>query len=175
MPRLVFLLVCCLGLAVAAPAFAQEGKERPTPAERKQKRKQLARKLKQLRAKMLREEVRLSPAQAKTVERILDETGPKRRKLRKQIHHHQRIVMHLLEAGSEDDEAYKRAIGVIRDSHRRLHELRQAELDELAKHLRPHQMARLMATTHKMKKRIRRKLRKRNARGAGPAEIFGGF
>ncbi len=178
--RFVILL---LGLSFAVPALAQENQprrgkqaerdERQKKKSARAKKQQIQQRLRELRKRVLRQNVGLDEKKAERVERILDESAPKRKKLKKHVHHHQQIVMHLLQADSDDERAYVSALTEIRRAQVKMHELEQQEFEALSKQLNPKQLARLMVALHQMKKKVRARMREQRQRRPRKARDLG--
>ncbi len=142
-------------ILTAAPAAEAQPKQRTV---------RVAKRLKQARARLLRQKVGLDEAKAVQVEKILDQHAKQRRGLKKQTKQHRRTVMALLSADSGDQQAYARAIKGARDGEKKLRALRDKEFNALAKVLTPKQQAKLMVAVKKMQKDIRRHMQRRRRR-----------
>lgn len=139
-------IVCALGL-VSAPAWAQGGPQ--------EKRAEVESRIKQIRARVLRQEVGLTEEKARKVEAIMDRFQAERRPLREKIRAHRQAIARLLQADSNDQAAYSREIAGLRDAHRKLQASREHELDELQRILSPKEQAKTAAAVQKMRRKIR--------------------
>lgn len=147
------LMQCLLALALlvaAVPASAQgKGAE--------DKRAKVAQRLKQLRAKVLRQEVGLDEKKAEAAQKVLLKYEPERRKLQRQHQEHRRELRDLLQSDSNDDAAYKKSIDGFRSTQKKLNALRDKEMDEIAKLITPKQQAKLYAALERLRKKIARR------------------
>ncbi len=130
------------------------------------KRAQIEERIKKARGEILRRQVGLDDAKAKSVEAILDKHAPERRKLQKEMREHKRTVRALLDADSNDQQAYARSISGYRAAEKKLDALRDKEFTELSSKLTPKQQAKLVVAIRQMQGKIRQHMRKR-ARGGG--------
>lgn len=147
-----------LTLGVASSAAAK-------PKGPHDKRAQVEQRIKQARGEILRKHVGLDDAKAKEVEAILDKHAPERKKLQGQMREARKTVRALLQADSNDQAAYARAIADYRSAEKKLDALREKEYDELAKKLTPKQQAKLVVAIRKMQGKIRQHMRKRGGGG----------
>jgi Spy/CpxP family protein refolding chaperone len=159
--RFATLLPLALVLTFAVPAFAQE-------ASPDAKRAQVEAKMKQIRDRMLREEVGLDEAKARQVGAILDQHQIERRALRQKLQAHRTALEELLRQDSNDQGAYSREIQALRETQAKIQALRNHEIDELQKVLSPKQQAQLGAATRRMKRRFRQAVRQHGAGGPPP-------
>lgn len=162
MKRLIALLPLTLALLATVPAFAQED----PPDDDKQE--VVESRMKLIRARVLRQEVGLSEEKAKKVEAILDKYQPQRRALRQKLKGHRTTLAGLLQQDSNDDAAYAREIKGLRDTHRKLQELRDQEIDELMKVMTPKEQAKFAAAMERMRNRVQQSVRQHQGRGAPP-------
>lgn len=147
------LVQCLLALALvfaALPARA-EGKDA------EDKRARVEQRLKQLRAKILRQQVGLDEKKAEEVQKVLLKYEPERRKVQRQHQEHRRALRDLLQNDSNDDAAYKKSIDGFRATQKKLNALRDKEMDEVAKLITPKQQAKLYAALERLRKKIARR------------------
>ncbi len=160
-----------VGIAIAAlflalPLQAQPrgagGGQTPSPA-------QVERKLKKVRARVLREHVGLSEEQAVKVEAIIERFAPQSRKLEQRMRDAKETVRYLFETDSNDQKAYAKALAKLRRSQKAKQKLRDRQFEEIQKVLLPKQQAKLLFALKKMQKRVRQEMRrrKRQAKGQG--------
>jgi Spy/CpxP family protein refolding chaperone len=148
-----WLLVLAVFAATPAIAHARGGPE--------QKRAEIQQRLKQLRHELLLKEVGLDAAKAASVERGLDKYAAERRSVRDRIEQHRSTLRKLLDANSNDQQAYTAAIRGLREAEKQRGTLRERELDEIGKLLTPKQQAQLMRGTERLKRRLAHRLRER--------------
>jgi Spy/CpxP family protein refolding chaperone len=146
-----FVLAIAVCLVMPAVAYAGSGHE--------QKRAAIEQRLKQLRHGLLRNEVGLDESKALVVERTLDKYLAEKKKLRGQAATHREALRNLLEADSNDQQAYTNAIRGLREAEKQKTLLRERELEELGKLLTPKQQAKLMRSTNRLKRQLARKVR----------------
>jgi Spy/CpxP family protein refolding chaperone len=160
--RFVALLTLALAVTLAVPALAQDA---PPDA----KRAQVEAKMKEIRNRMLREQVGLSDATARRVEAILEKHQKQRRALRQKVQGHRQAIRELLRNDSNDQPAYAREIKGMRDTQRQLQALRDQEIDELQQVLTPKEQAKLGVAMQQMKRRVNQAVRRhRGASGPPP-------
>jgi Spy/CpxP family protein refolding chaperone len=151
--RLSALIPLVLVFTLAAPALAQGA----PPAT---KRAQVEAKMKEIRNRMLREQVGLSEAKARQVEAILEKNQAERESLRQKVQAHRRAIGELLAKDSNDQPAYSREIKGMRDTQRQIQALRDKEIDELQKVLTPKEQAKLGVAMQQMKRRFNQAVRR---------------
>lgn len=151
MSRVLSSVVLSLALLLAAmPARAEnKGGE--------DKRAKVEQRLKQLRNRILRQEVGLDEKKADEVQKVLLKYEPERRKLQRQHRQHRSELRDLLQADSNDDAAYKKSIEGFRSTQKKLNALRDKEMDEIAKLVTPKQQAKLYAALERLRKRMARR------------------
>lgn len=151
MTRVLIQSLLALSLILAAlPASAQgRGGE--------DKRAKVEQRLKQLRTRILRQEVGLDEKKAEEVQKILLKYEPERRKLQRQHQEHRRELRALLQSDSNDDAAYKKSIDGFRSTQKKLNALRDKEMDEVAKSITPKQQAKLYAALERLRKKVARR------------------
>lgn len=137
--------------AVASPARA-EGKA-------EDKRAKVEQRLKQLRTRILRQEVGLDEKKADEVQKVLLKYEPERRKIQKQHREHRKELRDLLQSDSSDDAAYKKSIEGFRSTQKKLAALRDKEMDEVQKLITPKQQAKLYAALERLRKKLARRER----------------
>ncbi len=157
--RFITFLSVVLVLTCTVPAFAQEA----APAA---KRAQVEAKMKQIRSRMLREQVGLSEAKVRQVEAILEKHQRERRTLRQQVQQERLALTELLSQDSDDQQAYARHIQAMRDAHRKLQSLRDGEITELQKVLTPKEQAQLGIAMAQMRRQMNQAIGRH--RGGGP-------
>ncbi len=151
-------IVLATGVALSTlPAAADH-------AETGQKRALIEQRMKQVRAKLLRDEVGLDAATAEKVERIMNRSAPERRKLHMELQKHRHALGDLLKKDSNDQAAYRRAIAGIRAAQHKLHQKRQQELDAIGKLLTPKQQAKFMQAVRSATRNLRQEMRRYHER-----------
>ncbi len=140
-------------LCVATPALAQ-------PA----KRAELHQKMREHRAKILRERVGLDEKTALLAEKILDKFQLEREKLEATQRDEKKKLRAMLDLDQNDQAAYSKSLKSLLETQQKLATLRQQEQGELGKVLTPKQQAKLALAIDEAMKELRAKLRDR-ARG----------
>jgi vacuolar-type H+-ATPase subunit I/STV1 len=135
-------------LGIATPAFGDQGAG-------KDKHAQVADRVKQLRAELLRKRLGLDAGKAAEVERVLDRNAPRRAELQRELRLHRKALRELLDKNSDDQAQYSRELQALRKAQNELHTLRQREFDELAKILTPKQQAKLVAALRQFHRQMR--------------------
>lgn len=120
--------------------------------------------MKRARGRLLREHVGLDDQKARAVEEVLTRSEAARRRHREELRRAERTLDDLLASDSSDEAAYRRAIREGRVAARRLHEVRERELDELGRLLTPRQQARW----HQAERRVRERMREGRRRPPPP-------
>jgi Spy/CpxP family protein refolding chaperone len=139
---------------LAAPlALAQGGGKAP------EKRAKVEARMKQLRARVLRNQVGLDDKKAAEVEKILAKNAPERKKIQKDVQTHRRRLRELLDQDSNDQAAYQKAIAGFRAAQKRAQVQRDKEIDELSKVLTPKQQAKLFVALRKLQAQLRKRVR----------------
>lgn len=156
--RVLFLLLAVL--LVSSGALAQPKGKGPKGEERRAK---MEERLNQIRSRVLREKVGLDEAKAKQVEQILNKYEPERVKQRQAVRESAKALSELIDKDSNDQKAYERALLGMRTADKKLAELRDKELQELAKVLTPKQQAKLVISIRQMRRAVGRRMR-----GDGP-------
>lgn len=152
-----------LGLALAcvapaaqaqgkAPAASASGKEGPKTPEEKQAR--VKARIKQVRRRILKQEVGLDDKKAEEVEKVFDKYEPERQKLNKQLREQRIALRDLLKENSDDQAAYKKALEAFRATQKKLKAVTDREVEEISKLLTPKQQAKLMAALQRLRKRL---------------------
>jgi Spy/CpxP family protein refolding chaperone len=149
-------LLLALAVLVAAPAIAQAGPRGP-----EQKRAEVRQRLKQLRHQLLVKEVGLDEAKAAAVERVLEKHSAERQALRDRAEQHRATLQKLLDANSNDQQAFTAAIRGLRDAQKQRSVQRERELDEIAKLLTPKQQAQLLRGTERLKRQLVHRVREK--------------
>lgn len=134
----------------------------PTPA-------QIEKRVKKLRAKVLRDKVGLSEDEATKVEAIFQRHGSDRTKAMDQIQRGKRALRRLLKSDSNDQAAYDAALSKAHDGHLAMQRIRERQFDELRKLLNPKQQALLLRELQQMKRKVQEFKRKRRGKG-GPGK-----
>lgn len=149
-----------LTVMLCTPLLWADGKSKGSDPERRAK---IEQRMNQIRARVLRERVGLDDAKAKQVERIMDKYEPERRKHHRQMREHMKQLSTLVDADSNDQKAYERALEGIRAGDKQAQELREKELGELAKVLTPKQRAKLTVSIRQMKRAVDRRMHRKGA------------
>jgi uncharacterized membrane protein len=154
---LLFLLVPVL-------AFAQAEPPPDVP-----KRAELKARVEAARAKLLREFVGLEEERAVQVEEAMRRFDPKRKELKQALREHKKAVRQLLKQDSNDEQAFEEALAGVRAAHKAVHELREAEYDEMARLLSAKERAKLFGGMNRMRRHLHSAFRKhrRGKRGGG--------
>ncbi len=139
-----------------APSADSAGAKEPKSPEAKRARVQA--RLKQVRTRILKQEVGLDDKKVAEVEKIFDKYEPERRKLIKQQREQRLALKELLKQNSDDEAAYKKALESFRATQKKLKALTDRELDELSKQLTHKQQAKLFAALQRLRKKLARKV-----------------
>jgi hypothetical protein len=118
-------------------------------------RKQLEERLARIRRSVLKEEVGLDDATITKVEQGLARLADARRQAHEARQVLERELRQLLQAGSNDQAAYAKALAKLAANEATLAKLRQGEVDELAKHLTPKQQAQARAGFLRAQRQLR--------------------
>src|SRR5258706_11902106 len=131
--------------AVVMMAFALSLVVRSASAEpNEDKRAKVEARRKELMDRILQREVGLDENKADQVEKLLIKHQDERKRLQREVREQRQAMKALLADKSEDEAAYKKAVDGFRASQKKLQALRERELDDLAKVLKPREQARLM-------------------------------
>ena len=158
MSLLVLFLVPGLAFAQAKPPPA--GSDRPGRGELKAR-------MEAARAKLLREFVGLDEARATEVEQAMGRFDPERKKIKRELRKQKKAVRKLLKEDSNDEQAYEEALAGVRAAHQALHQLREAELDEVKRLLSAKERAKLLGGMHRMRRDLNRAFRRHRRGGKG--------
>lgn len=150
----VTLLAAGLALAPSAADAQGWGKGRgpATPEQREKMHKRFLEK----RAKVLREQVGLDDATARKVEKVHDTFHTERMAIGKRMHESRFALKKLLDADSNDQKAFARAVQGILDAQKAMGDLRQREMQAVRRFLTPKQQAKLMVSIHKARRQMHR-------------------
>jgi Spy/CpxP family protein refolding chaperone len=144
------------------PATAQAGKNKDTDG-KGGKRERLQKKLRERRARVLREGVGLDEKTAQAAEKILDKHQAERERHEATQREEKKRLRALLDLDQNDQAAYTRSLRNLLDIQQKLAKLRQQEFDELGKVLTPKQQAKLARAIDETMAQLRNKLRRRDA------------
>ena len=125
---------------------------------------QMQSRLKQMRSRLLREELGLDEARASEAETVMDGFAPQRKGLRQTLRTHRRALRTLEETQSTDDEAYVAAVDGLVTAERQLQVMRAQEFDALRLILDGREQAHLLHAFKKMKRHMR-KMKRDNKKG----------
>jgi hypothetical protein len=145
-----FLLV--IAALLGTSSVRADAAPRPTPDE---KRAQVEARMRQVRLDILKKDVGLDAEKIRVVAALLERHGAERKKLQAALASERRAVDALLEADSNDQAAYARALRALRGRHAELAALRERELQEIGRHMTPKQQAKFLTAL----RRVHRKLR----------------
>ena len=167
--RTAFITIIGLTMATSAHARppAKKGPVAGGPGH------QIHKRIKQLRAEVLRYDVGLKPAKAAKVEALMAGYDPVRRKLRERNRMAKRALKRLLRTDSNDQKAFKRVLDDLVDVRGKLEKLRFQQRDALRKMLTPKQQAKLFVALKRMERRVRRAMQELRPR-RGPRGRFDG-
>jgi Spy/CpxP family protein refolding chaperone len=142
-----------LALALLAPSSARaDTAPEPTPD---QKRAQVEARMRQIRLDILQKEVGLGADKTRVVAALLERHGAERKKLEGALQNERRAVERLLQADSNDQAAYAKALRAVRARRAQLAALRERELDEIGRHLTPKQQAKFLSALRRTHKKLR--------------------
>ncbi|MBK7584195.1 MAG: periplasmic heavy metal sensor [Myxococcales bacterium] len=150
MHRMLVQCVLALVLLFAVSPVHAEGKAA------EEKRAKVQQRLKQLKTRVLRQEVGLDEKKADQVQKILTKYEPERVKLQRQHRDYRRALRDLLKADSNDDAEYKKNIEGFRSTQKKLNAVRDKEMDEVAKLITPKQQAKLYAAVERLRRKFAR-------------------
>lgn len=153
MNHLVSCAALLMALLVATPSNAE-----PAGKKDSDKRAQVEARMKQVRSEILRKEVGLDASKATDIEKILDKSAAEKKKLQLELRTHRHAMRELLQADSNDQAAYTKAIRGLRGAQTKLHALRDRELDEISKQLSPKQQAKFVHALWQTEKKLRKAL-----------------
>ena len=144
--RTAFITIIGLTMATSAHARppAKKGPVAGGPGH------QIHKRIKQLRAEVLRYDVGLKPAKAAKVEALMAGYDPVRRKLRERNRMAKRALKRLLRTDSNDQKAFKRVLDDLVDVRGKLEKLRFQQRDALRKMLTPKQQSKLLGSLKRM-------------------------
>ncbi len=143
------LLAAVVAVPLVASARHGEGRRGP-PSEQEHER--FHGKMKERMGKVLRERVGLDDARAKQVEAIFERRRTQGRALHEQLRTHRDALRKLLEADSNDQAAYQRALDGIEAAHKALRAHREQGIAEARRVLTPKEQAKLLRAMHQMGK-----------------------
>jgi len=155
---LVGIALAALFLAMPLHAQPAGGGGEPSPAKMEQR-------LKQVRARVLRERVGLSEKKALKVEAIFERFAPEAKRIEKRMRKANARLRYLFEIDSNDQKAYKMALDKQRRAHKAMVKLREREFKALQKVLKPKQQAKLLMALKELQKKVRREMRRRKRAG----------
>jgi Spy/CpxP family protein refolding chaperone len=148
-------LLISLAVVLGAPlAFAEAGGKQAGA-----KRAQVEQRMQKLRARVLRSDAGLDEKKAAEVEKVLNKHAPARKQLQKESQQQRQAIRQLLDKDSNDQAAYEKSIKALRSAQKKLHELREKEIDELSKLLTPKQQAKILVSIRKLQSKLDRQLR----------------
>ncbi len=163
--KLRTLIVTALVAALAVPLFATahpRGERDGKPnAERRAK---FHKKMKERRAKLLRDKLQLPESRAAQVEKALDAFRAKRKPLRKAMHQHHKTLRKLLKDDSNDQQAYTKVLADLMSTRKQLKALQDAQIEGLRQLLTPKQQAQMMVAHHKMRRHMMRRHMRRGGK-----------
>lgn len=164
------LAVLVLGLALPAQAqFGPHGRGRGGPPSPEKMEK-----MKEFRAKALRETVGLDEAKASEVEGVMDSFHERRFELHRTMRDNMKNLKSLLKEDSDDQEAYASALETLRVTQEELQNLRSEQMDALKKILTPKEGAKMLVAMKHFKGKARRFKRGKAGRGMGPPDDMEG-
>lgn len=138
MTRRRWMLVTA-ALAFAAPAFG----ESPPPSASADRGGHFEQRVHEMRSRVLRERIGLTEDKARKVEAILDRYAPERRRVATRMREALKKLRALTASNSDDQAAYRGALGQVRASRKALQELMDRAFTEVAKELTPREQVRL--------------------------------
>jgi len=147
--RWVLLVLTAATLIAASPSVAHARGD-----DVKEKRAKVEQRVKQLRTRVLRQEVGLDATKAEAVEKLLVSHEGERRKLQRAQREHRRELRELLQHDSSDDAAFKKHVDAFRVNQKKLAALNEREMDEIAKLITPKQQAKLFAAIQRLRRRM---------------------
>lgn len=153
MHRLMLHALLALTLVLCALPAQAEGKRA------EEKRAKVEQRLKQVTAKILRQEVGLDDQKADEVMKVLVKHQVERRTLQQQHRQHRKAIGELLQSDSSDEAQYKKSIDGFRTTQKKLNGLRDREMDEIAKLITPKQQAKLFRALERMRRKLARRQR----------------
>ena len=152
-------LLCILLLVALAPlneAMSRSDGHR-TPHRHSQA---VADKIVELRGRLLREMVGLNEEKANQVEQILKTFDDEHQAYTAMLDVARRAMHSLLEAESDDQEAYARAVEDVRVAHEYLSQLRDRQFRAMQKALQPKDQALFFESLGKLRHEVRKRMRR---------------
>ncbi len=138
--------------AMALPASAQPGPKPPQGAQAQER-------LREVRAKVLRQEAKFDDAAAAKTEKVLNQFDDER----KAAHHREgearKALQGLVQADSKDEKAYKDALDALVVAHEGVVKLRVRELEELRKSLGQRDAARVVVALPSIQRHMRHEIK----------------
>jgi Spy/CpxP family protein refolding chaperone len=139
-----------IALLVSLPAVAEPKVD--------DKRAEVRSRMRGLMGKLLRQDVGLDEKTARGVEQTLDQFKAERQRLRAELRSQRQKLRELLRQNSEDQRAYEQAVNELREAQKKLHGLRERELDAVGKQLTPKQQAKFLQALQRLQRRLNKAL-----------------
>ena len=127
----------------------------------KPKREEVEKRMQEVVRKVLKEKVGLDDKKADKVAELLKKDREEQRKLREEMRSSRQALKKLLDADSDDQKAYSKAMAALRKNRDDLHKLQNKHFTALSKELTPKQQAKLVVALRKMQAKIRSAMLKR--------------
>ena len=115
----------------------------------------IAERMKQLRKRILEDEIGLDAQRAAKVSKILESFDATRRKARQRAKQARRALRQLVRSDSDDQEAFRAAIDEMQAANKATQVVRVQQFTALKKLLTPKQQAKLLLALGRLKKRAR--------------------
>jgi len=126
-----------------------------------------------VRAKVLREKAGLSDEKAAQVEQLMDASHEKRRGLQRTMRENNRILMTLIETGSDDQQAYAQSLEALFQARQQMGELKSQELQALRGFLTPKEQALVLIEMRKMRQKAKQMFQERRGGRSDPPRLRG--
>ncbi|MEZ4373252.1 MAG: periplasmic heavy metal sensor [Polyangiaceae bacterium] len=126
----------------------------------KPKREEVEKRMQEVVRKVLTDKVGLDDKKADKVAELLKKDREEQRKLREEMRTNRKELKKLLDADSDDQKAYAKAMAALRKNRDDLHKLQNKHYQALSKELTPKQQAKLFQAMQQLQRKLRKALRK---------------
>ena len=152
----LLIVVLFVGLAPLNHAWSRPGEYKSSHRHSQA----VAKKIVELRGRLLREMVGLNDARAKQVEQVLQSFDDEHQTYSAMLDAAQRKMRSLLDEKSEDDHAYAKAVEDVRIAHDYLHQVRDRQFRAMQKVLAPREQAMFFESLGKLRHEVRKRMRR---------------
>lgn len=145
-----------LSCLVLLAAVAMTGLASAKPPPKDGRRAKIEARMQQVVERLLKDDVGLDDAKAKKVAELLKQNRADQGKLRAEMRKSRQAVKKLVDADSNDDKAYAKALAAMRKAQADQHKLTDQHFQKLSRELTPKQQAKLFVALQKLKRKLRR-------------------